>query len=108
MTRQEMEEWTAALEGGEYKQGKSKLRWFDDTYCCLGVKCDLDDKSMWTLSEDGDYYTWNGSSAFLIPINDDIFIENGINVYNLMVMNDGGFSFSEIAAYIRENYKETV
>jgi hypothetical protein len=33
--------WIAALESGEYKKGKHKLRGGDDTFCCLGVLCDI-------------------------------------------------------------------
>ena len=37
--------WLAALKSGEYKQGKGRLRrdrsGEQDTYCCLGVLCDL-------------------------------------------------------------------
>lgn len=32
--------WVAALRSGEYKQGHEHLR-VDDSYCCLGVLCDL-------------------------------------------------------------------
>lgn len=34
-------QWIAALESGQYQQGKRVLRTSDDTYCCLGVLCDL-------------------------------------------------------------------
>lgn len=34
--------WVKALRSGEYKQGKDVLRNpKDDTYCCLGVLCEL-------------------------------------------------------------------
>lgn len=36
------ERWATALESGEYKQGTGGLRDADsDTYCCLGVLCEL-------------------------------------------------------------------
>lgn len=34
------QDWIAALTGGEYNQGQSRLR-VDDSFCCLGVLCDL-------------------------------------------------------------------
>jgi len=35
-------QWVAALRSGEYRQGKHVLHNVDeDTYCCLGVLCDL-------------------------------------------------------------------
>jgi hypothetical protein len=33
--------WVKALRSGDYKQGRSVLRRNDDTYCCLGVLCEL-------------------------------------------------------------------
>jgi hypothetical protein len=33
--------WVKALKSGKYKQGKGQLKNYDDTYCCLGVLCDL-------------------------------------------------------------------
>ncbi len=33
--------WVAALRGGEYKQGTGALRRTDNSFCCLGVLCDL-------------------------------------------------------------------
>ena len=39
--------WIAALRSGEYAQGKGYLRTHDDTFCCLGVLCDVVDPSKW-------------------------------------------------------------
>lgn len=36
-----MRKWIAALRSGEFKQGTGTLRTHDDTYCCLGVACEL-------------------------------------------------------------------
>jgi hypothetical protein len=38
--------WLEALRSGEYKQGRRVLRKLD-TYCCLGVLCNLYDPSNW-------------------------------------------------------------
>lgn len=47
--------WTAALRSGEYKQGQYWLR-SEDTYCCLGVLCDLHHKAgLGNWSTDGHY-----------------------------------------------------
>jgi len=40
MTPELKAKWLAALRSGNYKQGESFLRW-NDTYCCLGVLCDV-------------------------------------------------------------------
>ena len=36
--------WTKALRSGKYKQGKYTLRNHDNSFCCLGVLCDLYNK----------------------------------------------------------------
>jgi len=41
MNQEYKQEWLAALRGGEYDQGKFKLKNKDNTFCCLGVLCDL-------------------------------------------------------------------
>lgn len=33
--------WVEALRSGKYQQGTDYLHRLDDTYCCLGVLCDL-------------------------------------------------------------------
>ena len=37
--------WIEALTSGEYKQGRNMLRTPRGSFCCLGVLCDLHDKS---------------------------------------------------------------
>lgn len=39
MNPQVKAKWVEALNSGEYKQGRNKLR-VDDSFCCLGVLCD--------------------------------------------------------------------
>lgn len=46
--------WLDALRSGEYKQGDSRLR-VGDTFCCLGVLCDLHAKAglgKWVTDKD--------------------------------------------------------
>lgn len=38
--------WVSALRSGEYQQGKMLLRPTENTYCCLGVLCDIATKSL--------------------------------------------------------------
>ena len=37
LTKQVKEKWVAALRSGKYKQGASRLKTEDGSYCCLGV-----------------------------------------------------------------------
>ena len=49
--------WVAALRSGEYKQGKRYLK-SGDTYCCLGVLCDIaaqEGLGEWTKPVDDGY-----------------------------------------------------
>lgn len=84
--------WVEALRSGEYQQGHGRLR-RGDTYCCLGVLCDLhakEHRQEWRLfgghpdvymydSEQGkpseSIWHWAGLNAFiagqLIRLNDD-------------------------------------
>lgn len=34
-------EWIAALRSGDYRQGRGQLRSEDNSFCCLGVLCNL-------------------------------------------------------------------
>jgi len=40
ITDEQLTEWQAALTGGRYVQGRGQLR-KGDTFCCLGVWCDI-------------------------------------------------------------------
>ncbi len=40
MLNENAKKWVAALRSGEYEQGHNALR-TENTYCCLGVACDL-------------------------------------------------------------------
>lgn len=41
MNEEIKQQWIDALTSGEYAQGRKVLRTKDNTYCCLGVLCDL-------------------------------------------------------------------
>ena len=41
MNKRVKTQWIKALRSGKYKQGRGSLRNLDNTYCCLGVLCDL-------------------------------------------------------------------
>ena len=51
--------WTQALLSGDYSQAQKQLR-KDDSFCCLGVLCDLFKKETktgeWELSLGDDYF----------------------------------------------------
>ena len=49
--------WLEALRSGEYKQGQDKLKRNDNSFCCLGVLCDLHRKE--TQGKD-----WDNSNCY--------------------------------------------
>ena len=53
------QKWVDALRSGKYVQGQYRLHPTDDTFCCLGVACDLYAKENPTLGEwrDGNFLT---------------------------------------------------
>lgn len=104
--------WLEALRNGEYKQGFGKLRHNNDTYCCLGVLCDIYSKIKhipWTKDECGTYCYL--TSYGVLPENvyvwaelqeENPFIcENSLTGYNDGVMTEQK-TFIEIADLIEQ------
>ena len=100
------EKWVAALRSNKYKQGRSRLRNSDDTYCCLGVLCDVVDNSKWNLSANGEWYSYSddndGDDGWIYSVSKDLLPDDNMQG-DLMGMNDHGKSFTEIADYIEQN-----
>lgn len=110
--------WLEALRGGKYGQCITYLRQ-GDSYCCLGVLCDLLKPAGWSGEDDehSDDVRWfNGTHEELPP--DFICQAAGLpeaeTVHSsepernnateqLAYLNDCGKSFAEIADFIEEN-----
>lgn len=111
INRELKEQWVGALRSGLYEQTQEVLR-DGNSYCCLGVLCDLIDPFNWTpddeIREDG--FTWDTSTnpehRTTPPF--DIELRNNGEDYThfLTRMQDGGMSFSEIADYIDQVFEE--
>lgn len=94
--------WIAALRSGIYPQANGFLR-TQEGYCCLGVLCDLVDRSKWEA--DGGFFIYDCDHKWLpnyimqdIPANIDTFV--------LADMNDKGESFCKIADLIENKWQE--
>lgn len=96
--------WLEALRSGEFKQGTSRLfNPEEKSYCCLGLAGKLAEipeetlvnNNLVLLSHKG-FSKCNLPSFFEKYDNEDI-------QRKLASMNDGGFTFSEIADWIEEN-----
>lgn len=116
MNQEIKEKWVDALRSGNYKQGKSKLRNADNTFCCLGVLCDVVNPKPWQQYSDN---SWSyQSNVEILP--SDLYLAAGITCtgdlkklvhvgsttyLTLAQMNDSGnFSFQQIADIIEEQF----
>ena len=106
-TRDEvMKEWVGNLRSGEYQQGQGFLH-HSDSYCCLGVLCDMsvkDTEYEWKSGFIGpDSKVKHFEEHYVCPPDkmlDELNISMKAN--KLMKMNDSGKTFSEIADYIEQ------
>lgn len=101
--------WVEALRSGKYKQGKKRLRFRGDTYCCLGVLCDVMGAE-WYMGGEGEddscYYAKFSEVAEASILPPPIREAADINEEaegDLITMNDQGDSFSTIADHIETN-----
>ena len=97
--------WVAALRSGKYEQGQKGLK-VDNTFCCMGVACDLIDPTRWTaegqcwdFEGEGEPFDFGGIATTSNPGIVDRDSEN-----KLVNMNDVvGRDFNFIADWIEAN-----
>lgn len=107
--------WVAALESGEYKQGRNRLATVvsgERRYCCLGVLCvvdgvDLDKRAY--MKYGGQKIIRNMSGVGELPsVAAPALASIPENLRNdLATMNDNGHTFVEIADYLRRRYRDS-
>ena len=108
--------WVAALRSDKYKQGIGKLRHKDDTFCCLGVLCDLAAQAgigVWEFTENGTHFVTElqrveGSLPHAVVLWAGVgsatpSVRTAGTSCALPLLNDHGTSFSEIANLIEES-----
>lgn len=120
--------WLEALRSGEYKQGKNMLR-HEDTFCCLGVLCDIHSKetgNQWKFVPESEgegiwkeqkHYDYLNCTQFLPTVvsewagltgesmgyqNAGVFLNEGKQEH-LSTLNDEGKSFDAIADVIEKH-----
>ena len=104
MNKQLKTKWLEALRSGEYDQGVGHYVTAGkeyDSFCCLGVLCDIQD-AVWDMNGynnayDLDVKTMVGDAH--VPNGPDWSGQNG-----LATMNDSGDSFNKIAKYIERHF----
>jgi hypothetical protein len=101
--------WCDALTSRKYKQGTGQIRTkadkdFNqsvDRFCCLGVLCDIADKSKWS----GENY-WYDNHFYEVEAPWEIFaklnLPEEITQSKLALMNDEGKKFYQIARFLRK------
>lgn len=103
--------WVEALRSGKYKQERRALHPTADSFCCLGVLCDVLEEE-WQPEEGYFFHDADGNTELLSRritkraglSDDDPVVERG-GLTTLSRLNDGTFdtaalSFSEIADLI--------
>lgn len=98
--------WLAALRSGEYEQGQKQLR-RANTYCCLGVLCDVMGGGTWISCRDEDFrYLVDNFAALVFPPG-RLRALAGLSVddeHAVADLNDDGKSFAVIADYIEKHF----
>jgi len=114
VNKEAIKKWIEALRSGQYKQGIYSLRNHnddeDDTFCCLGVACDLFAEEVggeWQRA--GDDYKFQivdnqhyGVSFMPSPMVEYLGLSDGFLNDKLSAMNDGEYSFEQIADEIEK------
>ena len=108
-----LNKWVEALRSGKYKQGQHNLRNADNTYCCLGVLCDIeganwqiDNECFWAF---GMYTVYKGthnvtSSGTIWPC---YVVTPKTEYRSLASLNDNGLPFNDIATVLEHVYVQT-
>lgn len=108
--------WLKALRSGRYPQGRKRLHTNNNTYCCLGVACEILNYPR-TLDEDDTHYTTKTGHIIRTALDTDNPLgisyigefPSGISCENsrgnqfhisLVTLNDIGYSFHSIARVI--------
>lgn len=102
--------WLEALRSGNYKQGTGRLRKADNSYCCLGVLCDVIDPTKWMNTEDT-YHCYGyriDDPQFHVysALSDNQLKEIGLPSYDMWELirrNDRSSSFTDVIKYIEEH-----
>lgn len=100
MERDVKESWVAALRSDIYGQTQQRLRSMNN-YCCLGVLCDLLHPEGWRSSNEGWEHSYNQSMPGAAVMEESGLGDGDADM--LAQMNDDGFTFEDIAAWIEEN-----
>lgn len=100
-TKEFRDRWTAALRSGDHQQGRGHLRPTLGTFCCLGVACDLYDPLRWNYERGTDSWNYTQHESELPHDVREAYGLTAVQEDELIQLNDGGYSFAEIADKIQ-------
>lgn len=110
MNKEIKEKWVAALRSGKYRQGKKVLNHYNESFCCLGVLCELAIEENITQKYDDLGITYGKLADIFYPplevcVWAGLFARNPeINGYRLASYNDElNKNFIEIADLIEKH-----
>ncbi len=95
--------WLVALRSGKYAQGRGRLRNPDNSFCCLGVLCDIIDPEGWEAGGMETPTFWHGERHETPNVTCRLIGLISGHEVTVIEMNDSGADFAEIADYIEEN-----
>jgi hypothetical protein len=99
--------WIEALRGGKYKQTTRYLRRENNTYCCLGVICDLVAPENWgNVNNNGvlNFTFQDEENRHMLPRTLMRKLRITRKEADILIhLNDGGSTFNDIANYIERN-----
>lgn len=101
MKAERRQAWVDALRSGKYKQTQGKLHNSDDSFCCLGVLCDITDPTQWRVFG-GAYLYSPGSSSLYLPENLRMEIGGSDIEQILMEANDGKIRYERNPQYFEQ------
>jgi hypothetical protein len=112
--KKNIRKWVAALRSGKFKQGQGALKKTDDTYCCLGVACEISGTiNGWEEDSFSSTLFPQGFRVMLLPppVSEWLGIDEADPVLlkkktenTAANLNDYGASFKRIATYIERKY----
>jgi hypothetical protein len=107
-------DWLSALRSGKYVQGTDKLR-NNNTFCCLGVLCDVADPNGWDIYDDhsGQRFLPDPSVMaklelpdIMISFNRElVLVKYGEGMSAVSELNDNKMPHAVIADLIEQTYK---
>ena len=111
MKKEIAEQWVAELRSGKYKQAKGQLRTKTNSFCCLGVLCNMHAEAHPSIAANQTDPTEYMGNDGLLP--DEVMKWAGMSSTNgsyngrcLSNDNDIGMNFSQISIKIEDHWKK--